>query len=228
VQLRDTSLSNLRVPIVVNLRCPVCGRHGTFDTYNSDRGDLMLHAQADGSATAVITGERRCPAPDCRAHLFFVADNTPRKNLLATYPAERLEFNPAGVPHAVSQALVEAITCHADDCYVAAAIMVRKAIEELCNHQGATGVTLHDRVEALGQKVVLPAPFLAALHDLRLLGNDAAHIEARTFNDVGEAEVRAGIAVARRLLEATYQYDAVMGELAALKRQPTGGAENAQ
>jgi hypothetical protein len=72
----------------------------------------------------------------------------------------------------------------------------------------------------LGGLVVLPQPFLEGLHDLRLLGNDAGHVEARVYEDIGDEEVSAGIEIAKELIRAVYQYDAIMS---ALKR--LGGAQ---
>jgi hypothetical protein len=65
--------------------------------------------------------------------------------------------------------------------------------------------------------VVLPQPFLEGLHDLRLLGNDAGHVEARVYEDVGDEEVSAGIEIAKELIRAVYQYDAIMGQLKRLR-----------
>ena len=45
--------------------------------------------------------------------------------------------------------------------------------------------TISERITALGTKVVLPTELLQGLDDLRLLGNDAAHIENRDYDQVG-------------------------------------------
>lgn len=62
---------------------------------------------------------------------------------------------------------------------------------------------------------------LDALDDLRLLGNDAAHLESRVYEDVGQEEVEVAIEVAKEILKATYQYEVLMGRLKALKK-PAG------
>jgi hypothetical protein len=64
--------------------------------------------------------------------------------------------------------------------------MVRRAVEEICLDKTATGTTLYDRIEALGGLVVLPQPF-------------------------GDEEVSAGIEIAKELIRAVYQYDAISG-----------------
>jgi hypothetical protein len=113
----------------------------------------------------------------------------------------------------------EAITSHSNQCFIAAAIMVRKTLEELCSDRQATGKNLKERVRNLGTKIVLPKELLDGLDDLRLLGNDAAHIESQEFNKVGSDEVEIGIEFTKEVLKATYQYSALLDRLRGLKKQ---------
>jgi hypothetical protein len=107
-------------------------------------------------------------------------------NLLASYPPERLDFDATNIPASITKALEEAITCHANECFIASAVMVRKTLEELCHDRGATGANLKARLRNLGTTIILPQVLLDGLDDLRLLGNDAAHIESQEFNMVGK------------------------------------------
>src|SRR5205823_1927231 len=119
-----------------------------------------------------------CPLNECHATVYIVTD--PASNqVIASYPPELLDFDPSNVPDDVREALEEAIKCHSQDAYVAAAIMVRKTLEELCHVRGSTGSTLKERLGVLGSIIVLPKALLDGLDDLRLLGHDAAHIESR-------------------------------------------------
>jgi hypothetical protein len=54
--------------------------------------------------------------------------------------------------------------------------------------------------------------------DLRLLGNDAAHIESQEFNQAGPEEVEVGIEFTKEVLKATYQYSALLNRLHGLKK----------
>ncbi len=99
--------------------------------------------------------------------------------------------------------------------------MVRKTLEELCLDRQATGNTLKERIRSLGTKVILPQELLDGLDDLRLLGNDAAHIESQEFNRVGQEEVEIGNEFAKEVLKAVYQYSALLTRLRALKKPPT-------
>jgi Domain of unknown function (DUF4145) len=97
-------------------------------------------------------------------------------------------------------------------------MLVRRTLEELCGHSSATGNNLKERLTALSKLVVLPVALVEALQDVRLLGNDAAHIEAKTYDDIGKAEVEASIAVARLVLSNLFQTDLVVERLRALKK----------
>ena len=116
------------------------------------------------------------------------------------------------------KSLEEAITCHANQCYTAAAIMVRKTLEELCTVQNSSGGNLKQRITALGANVILPPELLEGLDDLRLLGNDAAHIESQAYNKVGAEELEVAIEVTKEVLKAIYQYSALLSRLKALKK----------
>jgi len=74
--------------------------------------------------------------------------------------------------------------------------MVRRVLEELCVERGATGNNLKDRIIDLSKKIVLPQDLLQAADHLRLLGNDAAHIDHR--NSVPSTQMRCMITANRR------------------------------
>jgi hypothetical protein len=163
----------------------------------------------------VLVGVRRCPDPTCYAVVFFVWREG---KLVDSYPAETIDFDATNIPPSVESAFEEAIKCHAQRCFVASAIMVRKTLEELCRDRNAAGADLKQRIRALGTKVVLPSELLEGLDDLRLLGNDAAHIESREYEKVGQEEVEVGIEFAKEVLKAVYQYSALLNRLRAMKK----------
>jgi len=203
---------------VISLRCPGCRQQGTFDRVIPNDA-LISTSPATGDVRQYVLGHRKCPNPQCRTHIFFAFSKN-KQQLVLTYPAERIDFDSTNIPQPVLAALEEAITCHSNACFTASAIMVRKTLEALCDEQGATGPSLKARVQALGGTVVLPKELLDALDDVRLLGNDAAHIESLAYNQVGEAEVDLVIEVAKEVLKAVYQYSSLLSRLKALKKSP--------
>ncbi len=197
---------------IVKLRCPACRQRGTFDVLVAR--DIWIQKAHNHH---IAGGLRRCPDPECKTLVFFVQDRLSGK-VIASYPAERIEFDTTDVPTTVLSAFEEALTCHANLCYVAAAIMVRKTLEEICRERGATGSNLKKRLETLRTKIVLPQELLDGLDDLRLLGNDAAHIESQEYDKVGQEEVEVGIEITKEVLKAVYQYTALIGRLQKLKK----------
>lgn len=196
----------------LRLRCPACLHEGTLDQRGTD-------LRVSGNRTPfgdLISGQRTCPNPECRA-LLFVIYHESSGEVVVTYPPERIDFDASALPESVQRPLEEAIECHAHDSYRAAAVMVRRTLEAVCADQGAKGRNLSDRIDSLGKQIVLPKGMIDSLHNLRLLGNDAAHVEAKTYEDVDELEVEVAIKVAKEILRATYQMESILGELESLK-----------
>jgi hypothetical protein len=100
---------------------------------------------------------------------------------------------------------------------MASAIMVRRCLEELCEERGATGSNLKERIGNLRSSVLLPSELFEAMEELRLLGNDAAHIEAKVYDQVGEAEVSLAIELTEEILKSVYQLDTLVKKLQGLK-----------
>jgi hypothetical protein len=203
-------------PIDISLRCPTCRHQATLDEFVNVH-DLRASVPGLEIGTPVRYGQRRCPNPECGAHVFVVFDETQRK-VHASYPPEIIDFDATELPAAVLSSLEEAIQCHAAGAYRASAIMVRRTLEDLCADNNATGGNLKERLQALSAKVVLPKALLDGLDNLRLLGNDAAHIEAQTYAQVGEEEVVLAIDITKEVLKAVYQYGSLIDRLNALKK----------
>jgi hypothetical protein len=140
--------------------------------------------------------------------------------LAISYPPERIDFDSTSIPPQITDSLIEAITCHASQCFIAAAIMIRKTQETLCEAQQATGSNLKDRIKSLSSKVVLPPDLLRGLDDLRLLGNHAAHSESQAYSKVSQEEVEIALEFTKEVLKAIYQYSALLARLCSLKKQP--------
>lgn len=195
----------------VSMRCPGCRQIATFEAIENVV-DVSLRIVNQNH----WLGQRRCPNRECRTHVFIVHDQNIR--VIRSYPPERIDFDPKDVPQRISHTLTEALTCHAESCYVAAAIMIRRCLEELCEDKQALGPTLKDRLGAMRAKALLPAELFAALDELRLLGNDAAHLEARLYDTIGQEEVEAALDLTKEILKAVYQLDALVKRLQGLKK----------
>jgi hypothetical protein len=204
---------------IITVRCPICKQIGVFIPYVSH--DLCAFEKLQPTEQNInlqfyLLGHRKCPNPECLAHIFFVysGDN---KKLLATYPPEVLDFDSSNIPTPIVATLEEALLCHANKCYRAAAMLVRRTLEELCEDRGAEGRDLRDRLNNLSSKVVLPSGLVQGLTEVRLLGNDAAHLKSREYDQVGKDEVEIAMKITKLVLQAIYQLDDIVAQLQALK-----------
>lgn len=198
--------------IAVVTKCPICGNGGSF--YPLTAEDLYLYDRR--SVEHYTVGHRCCPNPKCKAYLFFCQ---PERGKLVTFPALRIDFKTENIPERIRLCLTEAITCHAEDCYIASAIMVRRTLEELCEDKGSQGDNLKKRIEGLKSIVVLPKELFEGLDEVRLLGNDAAHIESKEYDQIGKEEVAVAIELTKEILKSVYQMDTLVMKLKGLKKR---------
>lgn len=140
--------------------------------------------------------------------------------VLTVVPPELLDFDSDGLPARCDATLREAVACHGAGAHRAAAMMVRRLLEELCEENSASGQTLHSRLKELRKQVVLPEALFVAMDELKLLGNDAAHVEAREYDEIGREEAADAIELAKEILKALYQLKGLVGRLQARKSKP--------
>ena len=208
---------------VVSLRCPHCHREGSFSGLGSSV-DYIWNRQimsGGGGQVRILTGYRAglriCPNPACVGLVFILRGPGVSHN----FPPELIDFDATALPQAIANSLAEAVACHGAGAYRACALMVRRVLEELCADLNATGRDLKSRLGNLGANVVVPLELLNAADELRILGNDAAHVEARSYDNIGEKEASVSIELAKELLKAAYQYKNLVEKLRNLKN---GGA----
>lgn len=194
------------------LRCPECGQKSILAFAAVPDGQ----AKYVGSSGTATWATRVCPDPACGALIFIVGQDG-SEAIIKSFPPESIDFDSTDLPPAVLDAFKEAVECHAHACYQASAIVVRKTLEEVCADRGAAGNNLKTRLENLRGKLLLPKEMFDALHDLRLLGNDAAHVELSDFNAINKEKVEVALDIGKEILKAAYQYKSIMGRLDALK-----------
>jgi hypothetical protein len=206
------SLSGLSAanPPIVSLRCPHCGHAGSFQGV-ANSNDVQWTSQGAHQTAGI----RQCPNPECQSLVFVV---TRAGKVAASYPPQVIDFDSTNLPTPILATLEEAIKSHGAGCFKASALMVRRLLEELCEDKGTTGNDLKARLAALGKTVVIPQELLTAADELRILGNDAAHVEAKAYDEIGSNEATVAIKLAKELLKAVYQYSSLLSELRALKK----------
>jgi hypothetical protein len=158
---------------------------------------------------------RKCPNTSCSGLVHVVLS---QGRVVESYPPEVIDFDSTNLPANILSSLEEAVKAHAAGCYRASALMVRRVLEELCDDKKATGNDLKQRLAALSTSVIVPKELLDAADELRLLGNDAAHISAKNYDAIGDNECTLAIELAKELLKAVYQYASLVSRLKGLKK----------
>jgi hypothetical protein len=202
----------------VRLRCPHCRHQGLLERF-PEISDLKGQLTDNGAATYFAI--RRCPNNECRGVIFAAVSNTGQ--VLESHPPEVVDWDASNLPTPVVESLEECVQCLAVRCFRASALMARRTLELVCDDQDAKGHNLQTRLAALGTKAVVPAALLDGLDALRLLGNDAAHVNAKDYEQVGETEARLALDVTKELLKAVYQYTDLVARLEALKMPRANG-----
>lgn len=204
----------------LNVRCPACRQMGSFHGVNLNDlhwGNPYKSPSGGNANQSCKLGVRKCPNLECQAVLFWGQQGDER----VLYPPEVIDFDATSLPDNIVASLQEAIKCHAAGCYRAAALMIRRVLEEICDDKGLTGKDLQTRLAGISTVAAIPVELVTAANDLRLMGNDAAHIVAKTYDDIGEQEVNIAISLAKELLKAVYQYSALLAQLHAYRKTIT-------
>jgi hypothetical protein len=211
----------------VSITCPHCGHVGTFhhlsniqDVFFRKKGQVRTQSGAmTGANVGFHAGIRRCPNPLCGGLVSVLAfNNSNRLEIIDTHPPQLISFRTDNIPANIVSSIKEAIACHAAQAYRAAALMVRRSLELLCEEKGASGANLQQRIRSLAQFAILPPALLSGADNLRLLGNDAAHVEAKSYDDIDKQHSELAIEVCREVLKAVYQHDDLVARLAKLKK----------
>lgn len=198
----------------ISLRCPHCQQLGSFGTA-TNRGIAYNKRNTNQSVSHYIATIRICPNPNCKGLLFVI---TKDGHVVEVEPPQLLDFDLENLPASCQSILKEAIACHAAGAYRAAAMMVRRLLEEICDLNKAQGNNLHSRLEALKSIITLPQALFEAMSELKALGNDAAHIEAKAYDNIGSEEAADSIELVKEILKSLYQLQGLVSRLQARKK----------
>lgn len=214
--------------IRISLRCPHCGKEGIFDPITQVNDALYPREYRRSGALAelgklhvdhFVAGIRSCPNSKCRGVVSIVARTTETsETLLACLPPALIHFQSHNIPSKISESMKEAVAANGAQAYRASTLMVRRALELLCNEKGASGQNLKERIKNLSAFVTLPPALFEAADELRILGNDSVHVEARDYDDITREHSDLAIEVAMKILESVYQHDELIFRLKKLKK----------
>lgn len=196
------------------IRCPHCSTLGAFGSIAG--GIRYSPAYPENLTKEVITAAlRACPNPKCKGIVFTITSS--KAETLSVLPPEMLDCNFENVPSDIAASLREAIACHSAGAFRASAMMVRRLLEELCEEANVEGRTLHDRLKGLRVKISLPEELFEAMDELKALGNDAVHIEAKSYAMIDREEAELSIELAKEIVKARFQHKSLVERLKSRK-----------
>lgn len=212
--LRDESVGRT----VLQLRCPHCGAAGSFESASATslRHQKKVKSNSSTYVHDFMAQMRICPNLGCRG-LVFTLSNSNGDNVV--HPPELIRFSDDNIPPALLATLKEAILCHSVGGYRAAAMMVRRLLEEICDEAGATSKHLHGRLKELRSQITLPEELFEVMNELKSLGNDAAHIEAKAYQVIEKEEAELSIELAQEILRARFQHKGLLSRLQARRTE---------
>lgn len=88
------------------------------------------------------------------------------------------------VPEAVARDASEAHLCLSVDAVRAAVVMARRIVQGVAIEKGATRGTLQMQIDWLRNQEIITAQMHGLAHELRLIGNEGAHVDPPTSSTV--------------------------------------------
>lgn len=210
----ETGLGILGSDAAVSIRCPHCRHLSQFPMLG--QGCVFQKRVQSGAMRKFKATLRSCPNVACNGVVFVVQETS--GIVVSVLPPELIDFSTESLPDRLALTLSEAIACHAAGAYRAAALMVRRLLEELCEENKALGKNLHDRITALKTQILIPEALYDAMWELKALGNDAAHVHAKDYDQIGRDESADSIELAKEILKAVYQHKSLVARLSARKK----------
>jgi hypothetical protein len=203
-----------------DLLCPSCGLRGAFLGFAKVPDLQWSHGEKSASGLGLVqyfAGLRHCPNIACRAVVAaFSNDETGRK----PHPPETVKFDTVNLPPSIVSSLEEAVKCHAAACYQASALMLRRALEQLCNHRSDAGASLKGRITALNGFASISDDGPGARAQLRVIVNDTETLSDVDVFVVSREESDLAIELALQVLKGVYQYASLRTRLLSLKIAP--------
>ena len=192
--------------------CPHCTVEVLF---RNIYGDCQLLG-AGGKGIKYLAGLRICPRPECEGFAYFLWEIDGVKPL-DSYPSVIRVVDAVGVPSNITRYLNEALECASNQNYYAAAVMIRRTLEELCASKKIKGKQLVKKLENLQDEVTLPPALFKAMKNIRLLGNDAAHVLSKTYDDIQSEHIEIALSFTQEILRGVYHYDELLKSMEELK-----------
>jgi hypothetical protein len=140
--------------------------------------------------------------------------------LLKIYPKTLPQTVDKLVPSPIKEDFEEALLCYSVGSYRGAAALARRTVEVICLDKGAsTKKKLNEQIDELFTNGVITKDIQEWAHEVRFLGNDAAH---PTKNEVSEEDAKDILELLESLCEVLYITPAKAAERKKKREGATG------
>lgn len=183
----------------VELDCPWCGIRSSVESV------VFHYSSRDGGGRYLYT-VAVCPARDCdRASFLIITD--PYKRFFdyveiyaaKVFPNAHADYAPEGVPEQIAMEFCEALECGWAGHDIAAALVGRRVLQAAARDVIGTKLkNLQEEIEAIPDDRLNKA-LKEQAHHVRLIGNDAAHVDPVAKEDVEDL-----LAFVEQVLDALY------------------------
>ena len=155
---------------------------------------------------------------NCEQHFLVVVDEETGRRL-AIYPKTLPQTVDALITSPIKKDFEEALLCYSVDAYRGAAALARRTVQVICVDKGADEKKkLHEQIDQLFNDGVVTKDIKDWAHEVRFLGNDAAH---PTKNEVSSGDAKDILELLESLCEVLY----VTPAKAAERKKKREGAE---
>jgi len=103
------------------------------------------------------------------------------KHAISLFPAPAPTYAQPAVPKEIATEFTEALRCQAAGFFIGAALVGRRVLQSAIRERSGTGRNLQEEIDSLPK---LSEAYKAHAHQVRLIGNDAAHAGTITEEDV--------------------------------------------
>jgi hypothetical protein len=169
----------------VDYVCPWCGRNQTSQSKRSvehGREMWMVVECSSGACKRPALVEVHLTGNE-QWHAITSAGGFTSKPVV--HPTARPSYLEAGVPPEIRRDFEEALQCQAAGFKYGAALVGRRVLQAAVREKGGHGRDLKAEIDSLPTDT-LNAPLKESAHEIRFVGNDAAHADEVTDGDVAD------------------------------------------
>ena len=145
-----------------SILCPNC----------HERTSISSRARYDSPHTDTLYEIAECNGCD---FFVLVVRNRTGGSIRTIYPHTLPKATDERIPEAVKKDFDEALMCLSVGAARGAAVLARRALQTMCKEKGATKKELKDQIDELFTKSVITKDLQGWSHEVRYVGNDAAH-----------------------------------------------------